>query len=202
MMNKILNFKKGLPREAKRSRGFTLVEMLIAVTLFTLIATFSLGAVLSIFDANRRTQSTKTVVDNLNLSIENMVRTVRFGDNYHCDASDLPLDGPDDCDDNTDGSEFLAVQFDGNTIIYRLCGTAIYKSETGNPDCSGASTGPITSSDTVIQRLRFYVFGTDTSDTNQPYVIAVIKGYVGNKPTIQSIFSIETLMSQRKLDYD
>lgn len=185
--------------------GFTLVEMLVAVAIFTLIASFALGAVVSIFDANRRARSSKTVVDNLNLAIENMARTVRFGNNYHCDASDSPLSNPDDCNDNTPatgGSEFLAVQFKGSTVVYRLCGTAIYKSDTGNTGCSGADTGPITSADTTIERLRFYVFGTqDNPSVTQPYVVAVIKGYVGNKPTVQSKFSIETTMSQRELDY-
>jgi len=181
--------------------GFTLVEMLIAVTLFVIIMTISIGALLSVFDANKKARTSKTVVDNLNLSIENMARTVRFGSTYHCDVNDLPLNAPDDCDDNVNGSDFLAVQFNGSTIVYRLCGTAINKSETGNTTCSGSDTSPITSTDTTIERLRFYVFGAnEASGYEQPYVVAVIKGYVGDKPTIQTKFSIETLLSQRTLD--
>jgi len=138
-------------------KGFTLVELIIAVTLFTVIASFSIGAVLSIFDAHRRAQSTKTVVDNLNLSIT----------------------------------------FNNTRIIYRWNGginDPIQKSENG-----GSTYSDITSPDTKIQYLRFYVFDSDTGG-EQPYVIAVIKGYVGNKATTQSSFTIQTLMSQRQLD--
>jgi prepilin-type N-terminal cleavage/methylation domain-containing protein len=181
----------------KTKKGFTLVEMLIAVGLFTLIASISLGAILSIFDANRRSRSSKTVVDNLNLSIENMVRTVRFGDRYHCGTSG-GLSNPQNC---SNGDTFLAVRFESNTHTYRYCNNSeIRWSSTGQTNCNNMA--PITSSDMVVEYLRFYVFNTSTSDQKQPYVIAVIKGYVGNKPTIQSKFSIQTVMSQRIIDYN
>jgi len=182
----------------KNKKGFTLVELLVAVALFTTIAFFSIGAVLSIFDANRKAQSSKTVVDNLNLSLENMVRTIRFGNNYHC-GTNTPLSSPRDC---STGDSFLAVTFEGfvNPIIYRWNGTIndpIQKSENG-----GTSYVNITAPEVKIDYLRFYVFNTSAGapDNKQPYVIVVIKGYSGNKPTSQTKFSIQTLISQRKLD--
>ena len=173
-----------------KNRGFTLVEMIIAITLFTLIATFSIGAVLSIFDANRRAQSSKTVVDNLNLAIENMTRVVRFGSNYYCGISSNK-NSTRNC---SGGGTSLSVTFKGNRIIYKLNGNTIQESD------GGGSYTDITSPETVIEYLRFYVFGSSNADTEQPYVIAVIKGYSGNKSTAQSKFSIQTLMSQRDLD--
>jgi len=175
----------------KINKGFTLVELLIAVGLFTIVASISIGAILSIFDVNKKSESSKTVVDNLNFSIENMARTVRFGGNYHCGSAPT-LGNPQDC---SNGDTFLAVTFNSSVIIYRLNGTAIQRSDNG-----GSSYTNITSPETVVQYLRFYVFGSSISDTKEPYVVAVIKGYVGNKPTNQSVFSIETVMSQRTLD--
>lgn len=188
------NLKSKIP--AKKA-GFTLVEMMVAVGLFALIASISLGAILSIFDANRRSQTSKTVVDNLNFTIENMARTVRFGSSYHsCNYGNLTQ--PANC--NTEAaSDVLAVRFQGDTIVYRRCGNSIRWSPDGDSDCNDME--PITSPDTVVQYLRFYVFGaTDSPSLQQPYVVAVMKGYVGNKPTIQSSFSVETVMSQRRLD--
>lgn len=172
-------------------KGFTLVELLVAVSIFVVVAVFSMGAVISVFDANKKSQSTKTVVDNLNLSIENVARTVRFGSSYHCGSSGS-FSSPQNC---SSGDSLLAVTFNGSVLVYRLNGTTIQKSTNG-----GLSYTNITSPDTVVQYLSFYVFGSSTSDTVQPYVVAVIKGYVGTKPTTQSIFSIETVMSQRTLD--
>lgn len=167
----------------KINKGFTLVEMLIAVSLFVVIAFISIGAILSIFDANKRAQSSKTVVDNLNLSIENMARTVRFGSNYN-KVSDTEL-----------RVTFYDINLARTKIVaYRLNGTSIEVSD------DGGSFMAITSPETVIEYLRFYVSGSSPFDANQPYVLAVIKGYSGNKPTTQSKFSIQTLMSQRTLD--
>ncbi|MFH0804356.1 MAG: type II secretion system protein [Candidatus Zambryskibacteria bacterium] len=201
MKNKIFNFKRACPAKLQRSGGFTLVEMLVAVSLFIIVATISIGAILTIFDANKKAQSSKTVVDNLNLSIENMARTIRFGTNYHCGDPTGDLSAPRVCNNNTEGDTFFAVTFYDNDLArnvivkYQLSGIAIQMSYDGGPYSS------ITAPETNVQLLRFRVFNTDLYDNNQPYVIAVIKGYVGNKPTSQTSFSIETLMSQRKLDY-
>ena len=183
----------------KNQAGFTLVEMLIAISLFVVVTTISLGAILSIFDANRKAQSSKTVVDNLNLAIENMARIVRFGNNYHCANLNLPLSNPRNCNTGSDTDTLLAVNFGGSTIVYRWNGTIndpIQRSDDG-----GVNFTDITAPEAKIEYLRFYVFGADPNpDTKQPYVVVVIKGYVGNKPTTQTVFSIETLMSQRTLD--
>ena len=178
-------------KNLKIKRGFTLIELLIAVSLFVVLVSISIGAILSVFDANKKSQSTKTVVDNLNLSIENMARTVRFGNNYHC-GSGGSFSSPQNC---ANGDTLLAVTFKGSVIVYRLNGTAIQISTNG-----GSSFTNITSADTTVEYLRFYVFGNPNSDTIQPYVFVVIKGYTGNRPTTQSSFLIETLMSQRTLD--
>lgn len=177
-----------------RSGGFTLIELMIALALFTVIAFISIGAILSIFDANRRSQASKTIVDNLNYSIESMARTVRFGTNYHCGASGV-LSAPQNCNTGASSDTLLAVTFNGSVNVFRLNGTALQKSTNG-----GATYTNITPPEVVIQYLRFYVLGSTFGDVNQPYVLAVIKGYAGNKPTAQSNFTIQTMMSQRSLD--
>lgn len=177
-------------------KGFTLVELLVSVGLFTVVAFFSLGALLSIYDGHKKTQSSKTVVDNLNLSIEDMTRTIRFGRNYHC--TDIgTLSDPRNCNNEPDNDTFLAVTFNGNLIAYRLNGTAIQRSN--NPSGGESTYFNITAPEVKVEYLRFYVGGAESA-TEQPYAIAVIKGYVGSKPTTRTTFSIETLMSQRALD--
>lgn len=173
-----------------------MVELLVAISLFTVIAFFSLGALLSIYDANKKSQTSKTVVDNLNLAVENMTRTIRFGSSYHC-TNTGDLSAPRDCNGNPPTDNFIAVTFNGTLIAYRLNGTAIQRSD--NPNGGESTYKNITSDDTTIEYLRFYVLGS-MNPLNQPYVVAVIKGYVGSKPTTRTTFSIQTLMSQRTLD--
>lgn len=189
----------------KFKKGFTLVEMLIAVSLFVVVVFVSIGALLSIFDANKNARSSKTVVDNLNLAIESMTRTVRFGKDYRCTTGfsslpNYPLT-PADCN----GGTALAVDFydsniPGNVVVtyeWDSANKSIKRSYNGYYD-----KGFLNSKDTIIESLKFYVLNSSNSDYDykQPYVIAVIKGYVGDKPTTQSSFTIETIMSQRELD--
>lgn len=169
-----------------------MVELIIAVSLFAVIAFFSLGSLLSIYDANRKSQSSKTITDNLNMAIEDMARTIRFGNTYCLGMDTVPPADSSSCP--TGGGDAITVTFNGNRIIYRKNGTALQRS-----DNWGATYTNITSADTKIEYLKFYVFGTATTNT-QPYAVAVIKGYVGAKPTTKTTFSIETLMSQRALN--
>lgn len=196
MIKKIEILKLDIKNNGRQS-GFTLVEIIIAVTLFSLVVFISLGALITIFDANRRAQATRTVIDNLNFALEDMTRTVRFGSDYHCGISGTITD-PRDC---PSGDTLFATNFEGATIVYALCGNAIKRSDNGDTNCSSNNMKAITSPETIIDHLRFYSFGSESvTDTNQPYVVAVIRGYVGNKPTTQSVFSIQTLMSRRTLD--
>lgn len=195
-MNKKLEIKNWHKISAKRA-GFTLVELLIAISLFVIVASISIGAILSVFSANKKAQSSKTVVDNLNLAIENMARTVRFGGNYYCGVSNDTSE-PIETNNCSFGGSAISVTFDGQRIVYRWGGTEndpIEKSEDG-----GSNYTAITAPETRIQYVKFYVFGSDSTDNEQPHVIAVIKGHVGNQPTSQTVFSLETLMSQRTLD--
>lgn len=180
--------------------GFTLVEMIVAIGLFSVIASMSIGAVLTIFDANKRSENSKTVVDNLNLTIEDMTRTIRFGQDYDCG----PTGGDSNC---SAGSDTISLNFRGDSVVYKKCGSVIKKSTTGQTNCNSMSNvmTTITSNDTFIQDLKFFVLGVGNVGTErykQPYVIAVIKGYVGPRPSLQSSFFIQTMMSQRIIEYD
>lgn len=177
-----------------KNKGFTLVEMLIAVSMFVVIATFATGSLVTIFDASKKTQSSKTIMDNLNFAIEDMTRTVRFGDHYYCGVS-ASLVGVNNC---ANGGNSISVTFKGNREVYSWDGVAghpIKKSDDG-----GSNYADITPPEVKIQYMKFYVFNSIIGDNNQPYVIAVIKGYTGDKLTTQSSFTIQTVMSQRKLD--
>ena len=183
--------------DQNQNRGFTLVEMLIAIGLFIVVVTISMGALLSIFDANRKARTSKSVVDNLNFTIENMARTVRFGTKYHCGETGVISD-PLNCPHGGSGSNFLAVEFESTLVSYRL--------DTVNRRIQrrdGPTTNPwrdITPDEVEITNLTYYVTGAGTGDISQPYVTAIVRGYVGTKSNTQSNFSIETTMSQRVLD--
>jgi prepilin-type N-terminal cleavage/methylation domain-containing protein len=172
----------------KKEHGFTLVEIMVSVSIFLIIVTISMGAILGVFSANRKARSQKTIMNNLNLSLEAMSREMRFGSKYHCGSG--PITTTQDCNSGDTSVSFLSQ--DGKQITYKLNGTSIEKSV----DSSGLI--PVTSSDVSILNLKFYVIGSTFGDTMQPKVIIVVKGYAGTKS--RSDFSLETMVSQRQID--
>src|SRR5438552_13144631 len=74
------------------TRGFTLVEMIVAVALFAVVMLVSVGALLSLVGASRKAQALQSVMNNLNISLDGMVRSIRMGSEY---------DGSQSCSGNT-----------------------------------------------------------------------------------------------------
>jgi type II secretory pathway pseudopilin PulG len=174
-----------------RKDGFTLVEIIIAIGLFITVVTISLGSLIGLYNANNKSQSLSSVINNINYSVENMVRIIRFANIYHC-GNIGTLTAQRSCDS---GDTFLAITTGGQTTIYRINGAKLEVSTNG-----GASYTPVTSGEVTVTNAKFYVFNTTPGDNNQPYVLMTIKGYAGKKPSTQSSFDIQTTVSRRKLD--
>lgn len=192
-----ITFSKKNIKKNKES-GFTLVELLVSVSLFISILTISLGAIVSIMDANRKSQTLRSVMDNLNSSMESINRTIRFGQNYHCGTSGT-LSSPQDCA-TTPSDSLTVLDSTGNQVTFALSNSRLVKTV-------GGTNYYLTSPDMTIQSLSFFVFGSypysggAVNDNLQPRVIVSIKGYVGTKANSSSNFVIETTISQRKFDY-
>jgi prepilin-type N-terminal cleavage/methylation domain-containing protein len=173
-------------------KGFTLVEILVAISIFLIVMTISLGAVVSILDAGRKSKTLKAVVTNLNFSLEVMSREVKFGKNYHC-GSGGTLTTPTPC---PSGDTFISFESsEGEQIVYKLNNARIQKSID-----AGSTYQDITAPDVVIQDLKFYVLGANIGDGFQPRVLISVRGYSGPKPSSQSSFVIQSTVSQRVLD--
>lgn len=183
--------------EKRLKNGFTLVEMIIAISLFGIVVSISVGSLLGLFDANRKSQSLASVLNNLNYSIENMTRIIRFAKSYHCDINQaLPVTSPRNCGGGANpAADSIAVTNGAVTTIFRLNGSKIQISTNG-----GTTYSDMTSSEVTITNLKFYVYGSTPGDASQPYVLITIGGYAGSKPSSRSNFDIQTIVSQRPLD--
>ena len=173
-------------------RGFTLIELMTAMSIFLVVMTISMGSILNVFDANRKSRSLKTVLNNLNLVVESMSREMRYGRNYHCGAGGN-ISSPQDCWPSGDMlMSFLSS--DGLQTTYRLNNASIEKR---------IGTGlyiAVTAPEIVIDDLVFYALGAGTGDVLQPKVIMRIKSHAGTTGKGRSDFTLQTLVSQRILD--
>jgi len=176
MRNNKLIFKK----------GFTLIELIVALGVFMVVMTMTLSAFLNIMDIQKKTEAFRKVNDNLNFAMEAMMREIREGKSY-C---------PSGC---TDDKTFSFVNKDGDTVKYEWDETGKYikrKKSTDEPL-------RMTSDGIKITRLSFFVSGEETypsGDRQQPLVTISIGGESGEKEKLKSKLNLQATVSQRKLD--
>lgn len=186
------------------ARGFTLVEMIVAVALFAVVMLICVGALLALVAANRKAEALESVMNNLNVSLDDMVRSVRMGSNYRCGSQTPSPNG--DCQngsnilyitpfgaDPTNRTQDWGYIFDTNGSY---CGVGRLCKVVGN-----GTPVAITSPQVAIDSLTFYVVGTTRDDTTQPKVVITVKGTAGaaNIKTT-SDFHIQATAVQRLLD--
>jgi prepilin-type N-terminal cleavage/methylation domain-containing protein len=199
---------------AKPVSGFTLLETLVALAIFSIVVTISVGSVVQILGINRQSQSMKIVMNNLNMALENMTIDMRFGSHYWCDSPNniAPADGEGGSDGNScssitfQGRQDPSFEDNGLPIKYSLSSNQIIRSVYNSGWVENPIT-PLVSSGLKIDKLTFYVSGAEQSSLyapgpdKQPKVVIVIQGTGGsnisgsNKNTTS--FNVETTVSQR-----
>jgi len=174
----------------QKNRGFTLIEMLLSIALFSIVLTISMGAIFTIIDSNRKTQTLTLTMNNLSFAIESMTRDLKTAD-------------PKTLSDNSGSSRSLVGQ-DEDYIRYRFNNGTIEKSvgESAYSD----SYSSIISEDVIIENFYFAVveYGEGSSlqstSNEQPRATILIEGYAEITERIRSDFAVQTTVSPRQLD--
>lgn len=190
-----------------KTRGFTLVEMIVAVALFAIVMLICVGALLALVGANRKAEAIQSVMNNLNVSLDDMVRSIRMGSNYRCggQASGQTSDYPD-CATGT--NMLFITPFGGDPTNrnddwgYIFDSTGAYCGKDRLCKVIGNGTPiAITSPNIEIDSLTFYVVGTTRGDTTQPKVVITVKGTTGgDQIKTTTDFTIQATAVQRLLD--
>lgn len=181
-------------------KGFTLIELTVAVALFTVIMLVSVGALLSLVTANRKARSLESVINNLNITLDGMVRGVRMGSTYNCGGASVPSPSSGaNCPDGASTFSFAPygsdVDIQSERFVYSFSNGQIMRSTQG-----GSNTVAITAPEVTITDLKFYVIGTIVGDVHQPKVVIVVKGTAGDTEKVQSTFHFQATGVQRTLD--
>ncbi len=190
----MISFINNNKKEGGRGNGFTLIEMLVAVALFSIISTMAFTALYYIMDASTKTKTIKLVVNNLNMTLESMSREIRVGYDYTCNRGTVPISGGSDCGS---GASILAFKTkEGNNAYFRYNSI----SKTIERKVSGKDTNAVSliGDDVQIDKFKFYVTGTTTGNSTQPKVLMVLEGST-KRSDIDTVFNIQTTVSQRKL---
>lgn len=195
--------------------GFSLIEVLVSLSIFTIVMTMSVGMLMVLIDANARAQNLQTVMTNLSFALDSITREIRTGTDYYCGASSaLPASGSTvlNCSNGGDalsfneGGESLTENTpnDSRRIAIRL-NEGVLERRLGNGDGDAnvdeaADWSPLTSDSVVITDLRFFTTGATRADSLSPTVTLYVAGYAGEQDGSEGVFNIQTTVVQQLLD--
>ncbi|MFZ2593674.1 MAG: type II secretion system protein [Minisyncoccia bacterium] len=186
--------------------GFTLIEVMVSVALFSVVMTICTTALLSLVDANKKSQAIQSVMLNLNVALDGMVRSLRMGTGYRVE----PVGSTCTVCTQMSFFPFGTTSFiDANRVYFRLQDTnGDGKNEITKQyvpkGFAGSVTVPITAKEVEINQLAFYFEGNLASgiaDGKQPRVLIIIRGTAGaEKVKTTTSFNVQASATQRLLD--
>jgi prepilin-type N-terminal cleavage/methylation domain-containing protein len=192
----------------KYTPGFTLVEMLVSIAIFSIVMVVALGALLSMSVATRKAEAINSAVNNLSASIESMSRSIRTGAIYHCGSSGSQ-GNTQDCV-AAPQPYFTYIGYDGRQVTYCLSNPGATTCNTSTTCSAGTCSvlrsinngafSALTAPEVRVTNFGFYVTGSTEGDTVQPKVVLFISGTVSVTATQNSNFTIQTAVAQRIFD--
>jgi prepilin-type N-terminal cleavage/methylation domain-containing protein len=162
----------------KNKKGFTLIELMVALSIFTMVMVAAVGATVSALSANKRARAAQAIIFNLNYAIETMTRNIRYG-------KDITIDPSGKCVDfkaSSDGNKDYTYCFAGQTITLLIQGES--------------SPSPVISEDEVnIGDSSYFSLGTGERSLVNIFIAGEVKRNSLLKDKIP--FSLRTAASSR-----
>jgi type II secretory pathway pseudopilin PulG len=189
--------------------GYTLIETMIAVSLFIIIVMAGMGALLNANLLHGKSQNMRSIMDNLSFVMDDMSRNLRTGTNYYCiTGSSIPT-GVDNTQSCANGGGISFRASDGSQWVYYV---------SANPNIPGSFsisriingiTVQLTPDEVAINSTAsgFSVLGAEPPNKNppplgdqqQPFVAIRLVGTMTYKNVVTP-FSLQTSVSQRLID--
>ena len=165
--------------------GFTLVELIVAMSVFLVATTFAVGTFIQGLRSQRELTSAIAVNNSMGTVLEQMAREIRTGYSF------FPV--------SSDGEDYITFQGDEGAVEYRLSPTSGVLTRTSRVGGSEA-TRALTGSDVFISSLRFFVLHPEKC---APWRVTISLGVQPTKEAPSSrLTHIQTTVSSRILQAD
>ncbi len=207
-------------------KGFTILELLVASSVFVTGATFAFSALFAAEAAYARVDKLRSVMDSLNISMEVMTRNIRYGTIFFCGESitDPFIEYRKSCP-HILGS----TQAGGSVLVFKPVDAVVQTDRIGfyvedgklyqyNNTTSLTSPVQLTTDDVHIESVRFFLRGANTTQTavdagntensdatvdmEQPIITIVLAGRtnVGSRENFTTSFELESSVTPRSID--
>jgi prepilin-type N-terminal cleavage/methylation domain-containing protein len=181
----------------RTQRGFTLIEMLVSVAIFSVVMVIVAAAYLNLINLDHQARATDDVANNLSFAIDTMARTIRTGTQYGCNQT-VGLNG------SPCSTSFSFTDSSGNFDTYILntsthqIGECIFST---NQPCNISTATYFTDPHVQVTNLAFYLKGSAKNDQTQPQVVFTVTGSIVIDATHAPVtFTIQSAATQRSID--
>ena len=190
----------------KKESGYTLIETMIAVSLFIIIVMVGMGALLNANLLHQKSQNMRSLLDNMSFVVEDMGRNLRTGYGYHCISSGI---AESSLGSNTplSGQNCWGIAFEpsggGNQWAYEIVTQGNSSFVVRSID-NGATWVQMTPNEAIIDTTASYfsILGAEppsAGDNQQPLTTIHLVGRITYKNVVTP-FSLQTSVSQRQID--
>jgi prepilin-type N-terminal cleavage/methylation domain-containing protein len=197
-------------KQKKQAEGFTLVELMVSIALFSVLVSIAAGGFVQALRSERQITAMVSTESNISIALEEMTREMRTGYLFCHQADSEASDAVCDCQSdgapdptwtcpaiefhNSSGTQVEYFRGDSSnanaptsTILYR------YDGDTN-------TTNPITGDDIDITNLKFILFGQIEGDNWNPR-ITISMGAEPDDSTISwAAINLQTTVSARTID--
>jgi len=180
-------------RRKAKNFGFTMPEILISFSLFTIVVAAATGILLTSFRSQRSAIAFLHAQNNLRFVLESMSREMRTGIGFQI----IPPAGPALRNGLgvAESGDILAFQSQqGANVRYRVVDGRLEKSTDG-----GTSYSPLTAENVTVESLKFYLSGAAEGDSAQARLTLSLKVRTQSAAQEAEIL-VQTSVTQRELD--
>lgn len=186
----------------KENRGYTIVETMIAISLFLVVIMFGMGSLLNATLLQKKSQDMRSIMDNLSFIMEDMSKNLRTGYDYHCvDDGNFSAVNPHSC---ASGGGISFKSSYGGQWVYKIESTDggstfnLSKSVDSGTNWAQLNSGEIS----FNSASGFSVTGAEPlpGDTLEPFVTIRLVGTITSQNNLVTPFSVQTSVSQRLVD--
>ena len=187
----------------QKTKGFTLVETLVALLIFGFVSVILVNIFVSVLNSQKRILQNQELMNQSSYALEYMTKAIRMaekdmtgtcsgaaGENFRVGTSPVSI-------------AFLTYDIKDSSykcVQFLIENNAIKERRSTDESLPTGTALPMTSSAVSVDRLEFYVTGDILGDNIQPKITVMIKMKSLSSSTNAPVVIVQTTVSQRKLD--